>query len=116
MNVMLITAFVAVMLVPMGTAWIIALGKAPVRIAYRQLIAALTIEAVLAVAIHVWFYSTLSSVNVLGVCGYGLIYAIALVANSSVIARAIEYINSNHDKIEPPKAPKLTKFKNSNLR
>ncbi len=116
MNVALITAFVAFMLIPMSTAWIIALGKAPVRIAYRQLIAALTIEAVLAVAIHVWFYSTLSRVDVFGVFGYGLIYAIALVTNSSVIAHAIEYINSNHDEIEPPKAPKLTKFKNRNLR
>ncbi len=102
MNVALITAFISIMLVPMGTAWVVALGKAPKRIAYRQLAAALTVELVILVAIHVGFYSTFSGDEFTAI-GFVFMYLVSGAANTSVVAYALEYIDDNHDEAEPPK-------------
>lgn len=104
MNVMLITAVIASLFVPTGTAWIVALGREPMRVALRLLASILTIELVVVVALHTYYYST-RAVNL----WWGLLvmgYIAVLGVNSILISLAIDYIKKHHEKVEPPKAPK----------
>lgn len=115
MKIAFTVAFIAIMLLPVGTTWLIALNSAPKRIAFMQAVACLTIEMLTLIAIHVAFYMS-RTWTIRDIIGFVLMYVFGcgfLVVLP--VIEALSYINKYHDELEPPKAPKLTRFK-SDLR